>query len=165
MKLFEINSELRNIVDEVSLYAEEHDGEIPENLSNKLTSIQQEKEQKVLSIGRWYKNLNAEAEAIKTEEDRLYSRRKSLEKRIEGIKYFLETYLTGEEKYSDGAVKISFRKSERLSMITEDIRCIPDKYLKPQLPKIDKAAIKDDIKSGKRFDFAKIEFCNNIQIK
>lgn len=122
---------------------------------------------KIEQLRNEYKNKVAEAEAIKTEKMRLAKRQTSCEDSAERIKRFL-AFLTQGQKYQNGAVNISYRKSS--SVVVDDgfIEWASEnarELLKFAEPEPRKSDIANAIKAGAVFEYARIEQKNNIVIK
>lgn len=151
MKLYEIEQAIEGCVDLET-------GEIID--AEKLEELNIECDRKIENIALWIKNLTAEADAIKTEKMSLAKRQSVCENKADSLKAFLSGYLAG-ERFKTAKVAISYRKSEAVE-ITGDV---PDAFLIPQEPKIDKAEIKTALKAGKLVEGAKLIERQNIQIK
>lgn len=127
------------------------------------------KNEYLLDMACEIKNLEAEAEAIKTTEKSLKERRTFVENKLERIKAFMQSQMTPGERLSDGRVKISWRKS---SPVVID-RNAPDPFELWQLRKdlvktsyeYSKTAIKEVLESGENIEWATIKEVQNIQIK
>ena len=113
-----------------------------------------------------YINKVAEAEALKAEKAKLAARQKSAENAADRAKRWL-AYLTKGEKYSDGVVKIGYRKSEALAIDDRESLLAwaidNQKFLKE--PELREADIKAAIKAGENVPFAHIEERQNVQVK
>ena len=94
-------------------------------------------------------HLNADATAIKAEEDRLYRRRTTIENRIKNMKSRLQGMMeiTGKKKIKTELFSFGIQKNPA-SVVIDDEKMIPGEFLIPQAPKIDKTAIKDALKAG-----------------
>lgn len=77
--------------------------------------LQMEREQKIENVACWYKNLVAEAAAIRQEELNLQKRRKEIEAQAERRKKYLEDALCG-QKFSSARCAISFRKTTKVDV-------------------------------------------------
>lgn len=153
MKLYEITQSILDCIDE--------DGEIVD--IEKFDLLQIEKNTKIDNIISLYKSINYEIKAIKQEEDMLLERRKRKEKNAENIKIWIAEILGG-SKFESSKNKIMWRKSESTSIIDESL--ISDTFKEEIITiEIDKAAIKNAIKSGVIVAGAWVEIKNNIQIK
>lgn len=153
MKLYEINKAILECVDPET-------GELID--FDKFNELQIEREEKIEGVAIWYKDLIAEANAIKEEKDRLAEREKSARNKAESLKKFLAYTLNGEQ-FKTARCALSFRKSEKI--IVEDVYKLPENYLKYSEPKADLTEIKKAIKNGEEINGAHIEETQNIQIK
>lgn len=121
------------------------------------------KNRKIENIACWIKNLQAEVEAYKKEEENFRIRRKQAENRIENLKWYLTNWIPG-EKIETPRAKISWRKSEVVNILDENL--IPSGYKSQKITEvIDKKEIKRAIKSGVAVAGADIQVNENIQIK
>lgn len=153
MKIYEINQQIMSCIDE--------DGEIFDY--EKFQSLQLEKDIKIDNLACWYKQLCAEAEAIKQEKIILSARQKSKEEQIERLKNYLSEILNG-NKFETSRNKISWRKSEITEIIDESL--ISEDYFEIiQTKKFNKNIIKSDLKAGKEVAGVMLLQKNNIQIK
>ena len=153
MTIYEINSQILDCIDEET-------GEVLD--TERLEKIMQDKASKIESVACWYKNVIAEAEAIKAEIANLTARKKHDEKLAESLKIYLSNALDG-EKFKTAKVSISYRKSS--SVEVDDVYKLPDDYLTYKMPEPKKAMLKTAIKSGQKFEGVRIVEKNNIQIK
>ena len=154
MTLYEIDEAIYDCINEET-------GEFDQEKYDKLQGL---RIQKLEGVALGYKNLTALAGAMKVEEDKLKERRKSLEKKAEGLKTFLSISLNGEEVCTP-LIKISWRKSEAVEITNEDE--IPEKYWNmpnPPAPTVNKAEISKAINSGVSVPGACLVKRNNIQI-
>lgn len=162
LKLYELDEQIERLLDTIYSYAEANEGEIPDELDNSLDQLQAEKESKVLDIARYIKSLKAEADAIKTEADKLHKRYKTVSNFSYRLKTYLKMHLRTGEKYKDNNTLISWRKSEAVRIIDEN--SIPDELCSiirsPSL-----TSIKNLIKSGTRIDGAELVENHNILIR
>lgn len=162
LKLYEIDQAIENTLEAIYQFAEENDGDIPEDLDELLNKLQFDREKKILDIARYIKTLNAESEAIKNEYIALQKRCKT----NKNIAYRLKTYLkmslyTG-EKIKDSNTSLSWRKSDQVNITNEKI--LPINYFKiERTPYL--SIIKSDIKQGIVVDGAELVQKQNLQIK
>lgn len=153
MKLYEIDAAILDCVDIET-------GEIFDY--DKAEALMMERDAKVENLCLWLKNLNAEAEALKVEEQAFAHRRKVAENKAKSLKEYIASYLDG-AKFESTKVKVSYRKSESLE-ISEDA-VIPEQFLKYKAPDVDKVELKKALKAGKNFKGVSIKVTQNIQIK
>lgn len=167
MKLYEISTMYKSFLEMV-----ENDEVPQEAIADTLESITAEIEDKADNIACLIKNLMAETEAIKAEEQNLAKRRKSKENRIEWLKSYLTDNLTknGMPKLETARNKISFKASERV-MFDDEQSFIEwamhnrEELLTYKTPTVNKTEIKKAIGDGFKFDGVRIESRQNIQIK
>ena len=114
-----------------------------------LEGVGGELEEKADGYARVMRQMDADAKAIKAEEERLYSRRKSLESRSAWLKGRLQNVmeLTGKTKFKTELFSFGIQNNPA-SVVIDDEKMIPGEFLIPQAPKIDKTAIKDALKAG-----------------
>ena len=154
--LYELNQKFNEFEFEI----DEETGEILN--AEELDEIELERNEKLENIGLWIKNLESDAEAYKREKDSFAEKERLAKNKVESLKKYLNFVLNGDTFKSD-RVNITYRKSMALNVIDEYL--IPKKYFVKQAPKLDKKAVKDAIKSGKKVKGAEIVEKENIQIK
>ena len=167
MKLFEIDIETRNAQAIIEAWAERNDGDVTEcpELAH-LIDLTQERDAKLLGLGCLVKELEAEAEAIKTESAKLMERSRTVANHAERVKNFIGGNLKAGEKLSDARVAFSWRKSEGVVLDGEvKPESLPVEFQRTRPPEIDKTAIKEALKSGAVLLFAHLEARQNLQIK
>ena len=157
MKLFEIEQAIEDCLDTET-------GEFDEERFNALT---QERNQKLENLICYYKNVCADAEALKVQEKIFTERRKREEKHAESLKQYIARILDG-EKFKTDKVMVGFRKSKSV-LVSEDFvawaqKNDRDDLLKYKEPEADKTAIKAAIEAGEDVPAEIIEI-NNISIK
>lgn len=152
--IYEINEQIMQCIDFET-------GEIID--AEKLNALQIEKDKKIENIACWIKNLNAEAQDIKAEEQALAERRKSKENIAERLKQYLSEILRA-TPFESARAKITFRKSTSVN-ITDESKVTDDFKKVETVVKIDKRAIADALKQGEIIDGAELVENQNIQIK
>ena len=163
MKLYEIKAEeeqaIANLLDSV----DGETGEVSQEAIDRLNSIQESKEEKLDSIGAYYKDLIADAKILKEEAECLIERADAKLKRAESLRRYVEGVLAGEKFESKRAV-FSWRKSE--SVVVNDVNLLPEEYTVEKTEvKADKTKIKNAIKSGVDVRGAFLEQRNKLNIK
>ena len=114
--LYEINADILACVDAET-------GEID---ADKLDELLIERNDKIEAIALWVKNLTAEINMIKAEEKALADRCKAKESKVESLKKYLDSALSG-QKFETAKVAVNFRKSSKVEIT--DFTKIPDDYL------------------------------------
>ena len=151
--LYEINQSIMDCIDMET-------GEIID--IDQLHGLQMERGDKIRNIACYIKNLRSDAAAYDEEAKTFAARKKAAQTKAESLTAYLSSMLNG-EKVKDKEYSISWRKSESVN-ITDD-SLLPDTYLVPQPPKVDKAGIKAALKAGTAVTGAELAEKNNIQIK
>lgn len=132
-----------------------------------LNNLSMEREIKIENLACWYKNLMADAEALKAEKNAFAEREKAAKNKAESIKRYLSSVLDG-EKFTTSKCALSFRKSESVEVLDMDAFMSDDKaenYLKYAEPTVNKTELKKALKSGETFKGVLLSSNNNIQIK
>ena len=106
MSLYQIDQAILNLVDDET-------GEIMDWAA--FDALQMERETKLENVACWYKNLVAEAAAIRQEEINLAERRRVLERKSERLKGYLTEALGG-EKFQTAKCAVSFRKTTKVEI-------------------------------------------------
>lgn len=153
MNLYEIDFEIMNCLDEET-------GEIID--TEKLDTLQMERDRKIDNIGLWIKDLDAEAEAIKAEQLKLADRMAAAERKATKLRQYLTHFLDG-EKFKTPRLAISFRKSTQVCV--DDATALPEDYLKYAEPTVDKTKVKNALKDGVLLNGVRLIERKNIQIK
>ena len=173
MTLYDVDERLVTLLNE---HFDIEDGvlcESEEELAKKIDEVSLDLDTKIENIGCYIKNLEADVEALKREEDNLKARRKSAENKIEGLKRYLNGYLMAcfpkdedraKWKFKTAKVVLGYRKSN--SVEVPDIEKLDKNFIKVKTEVVpDKTAIKDAIKSGKEVVGAFIKQNINLNIK
>lgn len=173
MNIYEINDRLEMLVSE---HFDTEDGvifESDEELAKKIDEVSLDLDTKIENIGCFIKNLEAENQALKTEEQNLKKRRTTNENKIEGLKKYLNGYLTAtiaddneraKWRFRTGKVVLGYRRSNTVEV--PDIEKLDKEYLKVKTDvSADKVAIKEAIKSGKEVKGAFIKENINLTCK
>lgn len=151
--LYEINQSIMDCIDMET-------GEIID--IDQLHELQMDRTDKIRNIACYIKNLRSDAAAYDEEAKTFAARKKAAQGKADSLTAYLSSMLNG-EKVKDKEYSISWRKSESVN-ITDD-SLLPDTYLVPQPPKVDKAGIKAALKAGTAVTGAELAEKNNIQIK
>ena len=160
--LYDIDQEILDCVDMET-------GEILD--SEKLDALQMEREEKLEGVALWVKDLNAEAEAVKAEADKLTARKKSLDNKVAQLKQWLLYALNG-EKLKTPRCNVYQTHSTRLAVADEAglVKFLqtleePERFLKLREPELRKDEIKKAVKDGYEIPGAEIETTESVVIK
>jgi len=164
MNLYELNQDIRDIEKALEEWAMEHEGDITEfPLLSQLDGLAGEKEEKILRIALWYKNLISDEKALKVEIDNLSARKKVAKNKAENLKNYLQQIVGQGDKIKDSKVAIGWRKSAIINLLMEPEK-LPVEYQKITIT-ADKAELKKLCKEAGKNDFAELVNKNNITIK
>jgi hypothetical protein len=158
MSIYEIDDSIMSLVDMET-------GEIEDE--KRFDELQMERTQKVENIGCFYKNLIAEAKAMRDEETALAQRRKAVENKAERIKNLLAYALRG-EKFETPKVRCSYRKSKSVQVDDAFVAWAQehaDDLLTFKEPTPNRTAIKAALADGREIEHAEIVTNENLQVK
>ena len=163
MKLFDIDKRLAACVKlDESRVVDTESGEIID--LEAIAALEMERDKKIENLGCWYKNLLADAEALKAQKNAFAEREKAAKAKAESLKGFLGRYLNG-KKFETAKVAMSFRKSEAVEFDAKCIGDVPEEFLKFKDPELDKVAVKKAIKAGETVPGCELVARQNLQIK
>lgn len=141
----------------------------PQTLADTMEGIEGEFEIKAENYAKVMKNLEGDILAIKTEIDRLTSKKKALENNIKNMKSTLQTAMetTGKTKFKTELFSFNIQKSAPAVVIDlEDMSKLPSQFIKQRDIEADKTAIKEALKRGENLDgIAHFEQSESLRIK
>lgn len=155
MKLYEIDNAILDCIDLET-------GEVID--TERLDALNMERDAKIENVACWIKDLRAENEAIKSEKQKLDSRRKVNDNKIESLMGWLNYALNG-TKFKTGKCAISFRASENVEVTEEGLEALMkehDELLTYKAPEPNKTAIKQALKDG--LTVAGVELVRNTNV-
>jgi len=162
LKLYEINSMIRDALDGADEKIDHVTGEIPEDWASFLEALEMERTEKCLAIAAVIREKLAYADAVKSEAKRLIDRARAEENKAESLKAYLSSAISVGEKLKDERVAISWRKSS--SVVIDDESKLPESCFKV-VRSVSKTEVKEALTSGALTDGAHIEEKQNIQIR
>jgi hypothetical protein len=135
-------------------------------LRNALDEVQEQFDLKAESIIRFIRNLEAQADAVKSEEERLAARRKAVENKAAWLKDYIADTMRSMNlrEVKAGIFEAKFRKNPASPNITNKA-LIPAQYFTPQEPRINNAAIKDALKAGEAIEGAELVQGESLSIR
>jgi predicted RNase H-like nuclease (RuvC/YqgF family) len=173
MTLYDVDERLVTLLND---HFDTEDGTIyesEEELAQKIDEVSMELDTKIENIGCYIKNLEADVEALKKEESNLKARRLSAERKIEGLKRYLDGYLTAcypneddkaKWKFKTPKVVLGFRKSTTVEV--PDLDKLDKRFIREKIERMaDKMAIKDILKKGDKVDGAFLKQNINLSVK
>lgn len=176
--LYEIAAEYRSLFDSLEEMEENSDDisieEIGQAWFDTLEGMETELSGKAENLIKYIKNISAEADAVKAEEDRLKKRRKSKENRIVSLKNYLMNCLeiSGCKKFETACGVISVRNNAESVDITDENAFIGwaelherDELLRYKTPEINKTAVKKALNDGENIPGARLAKSKSLIIK
>lgn len=138
------------------------------SVSQALDALRMEREAKLENVACWVKNLSAEADAIREEENRLIKRRKAAETKAANLKAWLLTAMTREDGTTDklktGRVAISVKRNPPSTVVDDDL--LPSTYKVAKITyQANKELIKRELLAGGEVPGAHLEYGRSVIIK
>ena len=148
MTLYELTGEYQRLYE----LADELEGQdFDETIRDTMESLDGKFEDKAEAYGMVIKNLEADLDAIKSEEKRLADRKRSISNNVVTMKKRLQDamVIANKPKFKTALFSFSVQKNPKKVVMDEtDIGRIPLEYLSIQMPVINKGAIKDALTEG-----------------
>lgn len=159
-KLYELNAQYQQLIDLIS----NSDTERPE-FTDTLESIEEAIEDKLENTAKVIRAIEAEANAIKVEEERLKKRRQALEGNADRLKeYIFHTMqITGKDKVKGAHINLRLQYNPPSLRILNE-KEIPAHYLVEQPYKINNEALKADLKNGIAVEGAELKREQSLRI-
>lgn len=159
MRLYELTQNYNQLLD----LAETLDEEM---FRDTLQAIEESIQDKAENMAKLIKCLDADAKAIKEEEQRLADRRRAIENRMNGIKEYLQEQMeiAGIDKVKRPTLTVSIQNNPP-SVTVLDESLIPSTYMVPQPPKIDKKGILSALKNGEEIYGVEMTQSRSVRIK
>lgn len=125
------------------------EGADEETIKDTLEGIEGEIEVKADNYARIIRQLESDANGLKTEIERMTDRKRALENHVSYLKNNLQDamILTGKEKFKTELFSFGIQ-SNPASVVIDDPTSIPAEFLIPQEPKVDKKSIKEYLKDN-----------------
>lgn len=138
------------------------------SVSQALDALRMEREEKLENVACWVKNLCAEADAIREEENRLVKRRKAAETKAANLKAWLLAAMTREDGTTDklktGRVMVSVKRNPPSTVVYEEL--LPSTYKVAKITyQANKELIKRELLAGGEVPGAHLEYGRSVVIK
>ena len=162
MKIYEIPGALRNLLDRLDV--DPDTGEVDGDALVAYAEYQGQAAEKLEGTACYVRELEAEAEAIKAEEDRLAKRRKALEGKAARLKAYMMPALEAMGGKVKG-VMASLRISRTQAVYVFDLDALPDAFKRVNTTVTpDKVALKKALKDGETIPGAALEERQSVVI-
>ena len=137
------------------------DPDTGEEDAERMETLMLERDTKIENIALWIIDLKSDINEMRLEIDRLTTKKRITENKVESLKAFLANALGG-EKFKGAKCAVSYRKSTAVVVDSEE--AIPLEYWKASYT-VNKSAIRDAISKGEYIPGAHIQENNSIVIK
>ena len=161
MTLYELTDDYRNLLEMAQ--NPDIDGQA---IKDTLEAIQGDIEEKADGYAKVIKELSADTDKITAEIKRLTDRKNTIQNNIAYMKQSLTSAMTvtGNTKFRTDLFSFNIQKNPP-ALVVDDENAIPQEYLIPQEPKVDKKAIIDFLKGGNEVPYAHIEQSEGVRIR
>lgn len=141
------------------------EGADEETIKDTLEGIEGEIEVKADNYARIIRQLESDANGLKTEIERMTDRKRALENHVSYLKNNLQDamILTGKEKFKTELFSFGIQNNPA-SVVIDDPTSIPAEFLIPQEPKVDKKSIKEFLKDNDA-NWCHLEQSRSIRIR
>jgi len=125
MRLYELTMQYQRLLDEV----EEAEGELTDEQWEMLEILDGAFDDKVENLAKFVRSIQADADAVKTERQRLAAREKSLGNKVDWLKRYLQQALeaAGKDKVKGRVLNVSLRRAP-VSCIVRDLDLVPPAF-------------------------------------
>ena len=162
MTLYELTGEWQQVLSMME------DPDVPEEaVRDTLEGLSGEIEEKADGYAKVMRQLQAEAEAIEKEEERLNDRRDMIMDNISRMKKALMESMkaTGKTKFKTTLFSFGIRKAGQKRLVIDHEEAVPDKYWKQPPKVIDTKMLKADLASGDMVGVAHLEQSEYLSIR
>ena len=131
-----------------------------------LDGIEGALEDKAEGYAKVIRALEGDAAACDAESKRLRNKKQTIENNIKRMKTALQYAMevTGKTKFKTPLFSFNIQKNGYSVSILDESK-IPDKYLIPQEPQVDKRAIVADLKGGEQYSWAELVQTKSLRIR
>ena len=144
-----------------------HNPDIDEQaIKDTLEAIQGDIKEKADGYAKVIKELDGETDKLTAEIKRLTDRKNTIQNNIAYMKQSLKEAMiaTGNLKFRTDLFSFNIQKNPP-ALVVDDEKAIPQEYLIPQEPKVDKKAIINFLKDGNYVPYAHIEQSEGVRIR
>ena len=122
-------------------------------------------EEKLESYCKVIRQLEADAEMLKAEKERIENKKKTVDNSIGRMKKAVMEFMKaqGSTKSSAGTFTVALSTSKAVNILDESK--VPVRFLVEQAPKIDKSAIRQELMSGAEIEGCELKVNEGVRIK
>jgi hypothetical protein len=146
MKLYEIPADLRQLETKI----EDAEGLLTPELEAELDALGEEFDRKAEFVAMLIREAKLESDKWKAEEDRVSSRRRSLDRRAEGLTRYLHTQMTamGKDKIPGDLLTVAIQRNAQPTIAFEgDPATLPTRFRRFRI-EVDTMEVKQALKEG-----------------
>ncbi len=135
-------------------------------LQDTMEAISGEIEEKAENYAKIIRSLEVNVDGIDAEIKRLTEYKKTMNNNVDRMKKALQSSMeaTGKVKFKTQLFSFGIQNNPA-RLVVDDISKVPERFLIPQEPKVDNTAIKNALKDGAEFDFARLEQTKSLRIR
>ena len=160
MNLYEMDERIEALTEQM---ANPETGEINEEILAELEQLDVDRNEKLEACGIKLKTWASEIDALDAEIKALKARKQTKMNKSERLMEYVNRSLGG-QRFETAKVAFSYRKSERVDVINEEI--VPDKFCRFETKRVpSKTDIKKMLKSGEEVPGCVLVESQNLQIK
>ena len=122
-------------------------------------------EEKLESYCKVIRQLEADAEMLKAEKERIENKKKTVDNSIGRMKKAVMEFMkaSGSTKSTAGTFTVALSTSKAVNILDESK--VPVRFLVEQAPKIDKSAIRQELMSGAEIEGCELKVNEGVRIK
>jgi hypothetical protein len=164
-KLYEINHQIEDLI---SANIDPDTGMINPEIQEELEDLEMQREQKILNIAKYVKNLESDALQHKEESKRQSEKARKLQNKADYLCGYIRTNMDRNEQYEDAQASVGYSKIPSVE-IDDNVKHDPEKYLSDwyytlkTTAQIDKKSLLNAIQKGEIHDGVRIKY--NLIIK
>ena len=149
--LYELTALYARLLESDEEVIDEATGEVSHPFEAALTELSDAIEGKVEGCARVIRNLGADVDALKKEEERLYARRKSAENKVERLKEYLRVNMAiaNKDRVKTALFSVTLGEEKLVVDVFDDDLVPDDLRLEAKKPAASKKAIEAAIESGR----------------
>lgn len=126
--LYEMTEELKALMDDLDMWAEDHEGDITDYPMERLEKLEGDVKEKALKIAGMYKDLKANEEMLAEEAKALAARKKAHGNKKDRLKKYLESCLPPNAKWENARAAIAWKKNPPAVEVLVPVEQLPTKY-------------------------------------
>lgn len=160
MTLYELTKQYQDVSDMLYNEADE------QTILDTLEGLEGEIEEKAEGYAKIIRNIEGDMAALKEEETRLKKRRGGLENKVKYLKGCLENAMrkTGKQKITTKLFTIGIWKNPQHVEVLDERKALDCGYA-TEITKLDIASLKEALKKGEQYDFARLVQDESLHIR